>query len=642
MQDNCKSIQEQIEEVVAGSLPAERAAELQAHIIACAACRAYLEALQADDKLLGKFAEAMQPTIARLENSVIEAIADSRPGAQRFTAECAECAEFFNLHSSSAASALSAVKGESDARASVLRTILRSRAAKFAAAAVVIVALALMMHRGNSRLDVTAPAFAEMVEAMGKVAWVHTVETKHVRDKGRDEEWVFYDYSYRAKVVFKKSDKGDFSCQDYVSCTETFYDREADTIVSGYRPEYHDPWWHPTPQSLVEQWKKDFEKGRTVVTHQIGEQDGAVADIYSSTDYGTTKQGSRYVASEFILIVDRNKHLPLATSFKFWMSDGTLDTDTDTKYSYPEKGPSDIYELGCPKTAKVLDNSPTPELAQAVAGYRAGRESSPLRYIAILVTGSYNESPESYLINSVEVHYCDDYLQRCDLCFFQPMTQQQFIEKAGNSFDSIMEWWTSEAKAELRISYENLALYGQEHCCWLHRAGGSKDWVTLYRGYSPGKGRIGPRTLGRYVVYRNILSELGWTDWLLKTTGSWKVSLVENDYSRSNNLLCIAVSDKSSFTGDGGASGGSLFYLNPQRNYICQKYELYPRSNRCYFREVLEYGQTDMGQWYPRRILARENRRDVTPPERQEMITVYLDADPEFPEGIFDPEKLTK
>jgi hypothetical protein len=144
------------------------------------------------------------------------------------------------------------------------------------------------------------------------------------------------------------------------------------------------------------------------------------------------------------------------------------------------------------------------------------------------------------------------------------------------------------------------------------------------------------------VVYRNILSEFGWTDWLLKTTGSWKVSLAENDYSTSNNLLCIVVSDKSSFTGDGGASGGSLFYLNPQRNYICQKYELYPRSNRCYFREVLEYGQTDMGQWYPRKILTRENRRDVTPPERQEMITVYLDADPEFPQGIFDPDKLPK
>jgi len=611
MQDDCKNIQEQIAELVSGVLSAERAAELRAHIRACAVCRAYLEALQADDKLLGKFAEAMQPTITRLESRVIEAIADSR-------------------------------SGKSAGRVSVWTTILKSRAAKFAAAAVVILALALVIERSNRRLDVTAPAFAEMVEAMGKVAWVHKVETKRIRDKGRYEEWVFYNYSYKAKLVFKRSDEGDFSCQDYRNCTETFYDREADTVVIGYRPEYYDPWWRPTPQSLVEQWKKDFEKGGTVVTHQIGTYEGVDADTYCSTDYGTTKQGSRYVASEFILIVDRNSHRPLATSFKFWMSDGTLDTDTDTKYSYPEKGPADIYELGCPKTAKVFDNSPTPELVQAVAGYRAGREGSPLRYIAILVTGSYNESPKSYLINSVEVHYCDDYLQRCDLCFFQPITEQQFIEKAGNSSDSIMKWWTSQAKAELRISYEKVYLYGEEYTCWLHRAGGSKDWMTLYRGYSPGKGRMGPRTLGRYVVYRNILAELGWTDSLLKTTGSWKVSLIEDEYSRSNNLLCIGVLAKPSSAGDGGGSQASRFYLDPQRNYICQKYELYPRSNRYYFREVLEYGQTDAGQWYPRKILARENRQDVTPPERQEMITIYLDADPEFPQGIFDPGKLPK
>ncbi len=323
MQNDCKNIQEQIAELVSGVLPAELAVELTTHISTCAACRAYLEALQADDKLLGKFAEAMQPMVARLESRVIEAIADAR-------------------------------SGDSGGRASVLATILKSRAAKFAAAAVIVVTVALMMRRGNSPLDMATPAFAEMVEAMGKVAWVHEVENKRTRDKGRYEEWVFYGCSYKAKLVFKKSDKGDFSCQDYLNCTETFYDREADTVVIGYRPEYYDPWWLPTPQSLVERWKKEFEKGRKFVTHQTGSYEGMDADTYCSTDYGTTKQGSRYVASEFILIVDRNRHLPLATSFKFWMSDGTLDTDTDTKYSYPEKGPNDIYELGCPRNGEGL------------------------------------------------------------------------------------------------------------------------------------------------------------------------------------------------------------------------------------------------------------------------------------------------
>jgi len=55
-------------------LPAEKAAELQRHISHCHACREYLEALQADDKLLSRFAETMQPRVARLENKVIEVL----------------------------------------------------------------------------------------------------------------------------------------------------------------------------------------------------------------------------------------------------------------------------------------------------------------------------------------------------------------------------------------------------------------------------------------------------------------------------------------------------------------------------------------------------------------------------------------
>lgn len=74
MENSCENIQEQIPELITGTLPAEKAAELQRHISQCPACSEYLEALQADDKLLGEFAEAMQPRVARLENKVIEVL----------------------------------------------------------------------------------------------------------------------------------------------------------------------------------------------------------------------------------------------------------------------------------------------------------------------------------------------------------------------------------------------------------------------------------------------------------------------------------------------------------------------------------------------------------------------------------------
>jgi len=72
MEKVCQDIREQIPELITGALPPERAAELRQHIDQCPACSQYVQALQADDKLLRDFTEGMQPTVAQLEKNVIE------------------------------------------------------------------------------------------------------------------------------------------------------------------------------------------------------------------------------------------------------------------------------------------------------------------------------------------------------------------------------------------------------------------------------------------------------------------------------------------------------------------------------------------------------------------------------------------
>ncbi|MHC4425442.1 MAG: anti-sigma factor family protein [Planctomycetota bacterium] len=108
MENSCKNIREQIPELITGSFSAEKAAELQHHISRCPNCSKYLEALQADDKLLGDFAEAMRPSVGQLENSVIDA--------------------------------LQHIPSEKPRRAvSTCRTVLRSRVTKLAVAAVLLI-----------------------------------------------------------------------------------------------------------------------------------------------------------------------------------------------------------------------------------------------------------------------------------------------------------------------------------------------------------------------------------------------------------------------------------------------------------------------------------------------------------------------
>jgi hypothetical protein len=171
--------------------------------------------------------------------------------------------------------------------------------------------------------------------------------------------------------------------------------------------------------------------------------------------------------------------------------------------------------------------------------------------------------------------------------------------------------------------------------------------------------------MGDLIFWRDTLSELGWPNSLLHN-GQDRTSIVENDYFKNNNLICVeALYDE--IRRDNKVKWPAkkqLYYLNPQRDYICERQEIHPQpginrnpenwidkvgamrafDGRFSVGEVVEYGRSDLLQWYPKRILMRfrwENP-DQTTEERKKMITVYLNTNPEFPDGIFDPNNLPK
>ncbi|MHC4694888.1 MAG: anti-sigma factor family protein, partial [Planctomycetota bacterium] len=118
MENNCQNNQEQITELIAGTLPAEEAAALQEHLGRCPACSKYLEALRADDKLLGDFVAAMRPTVSRIEKNVAEVL--NRP-----------------------------LPGKAAGSVSVWRKIMKSRITRFATAAAIILAAGILLRSLN-------------------------------------------------------------------------------------------------------------------------------------------------------------------------------------------------------------------------------------------------------------------------------------------------------------------------------------------------------------------------------------------------------------------------------------------------------------------------------------------------------------
>ena len=62
-----------------------------------------------------------------------------------------------------------------------------------------------------------------------------------------------------------------------------------------------------------------------------------------------------------------------------------------------------------------------------------------------------------------------------------------------------------------------------------------------------------------------------------------------------------------------------------------------PLDNRV--REIAEFGHTDNGRWYPKVI---KTWNPINTDDESRMKKIWLRTDPEFPNGIFDPEALPK
>jgi hypothetical protein len=72
------------------------------------------------------------------------------------------------------------------------------------------------------------------------------------------------------------------------------------------------------------------------------------------------------------ILVDGGTGLPDLWEERY--SEGAQAATTVTRFDYPATGPGDIFALGVPRTARVIDRVPRGELARIVAAHRAGRK----------------------------------------------------------------------------------------------------------------------------------------------------------------------------------------------------------------------------------------------------------------------------
>lgn len=156
------------------------------------------------------------------------------------------------------------------------------------------------------------------------------------------------------------------------------------------------------------------------------------------------------------------------------------------------------------------------------------------------------------------------------------------------------------------------------------------------------------------------LEDIGWP--IIGKTGH----IIEDNYAKENNFIFIERLQQGSIhSGNVTLPGRFLFYLDPQKDYICRRKvtEWRPdarwqedknwlegvkpekiRDGSITVADITDVIQAPNGYWYPNVIVVKQSgiRKDYKEASLKvsSIKRVYVRTDPEFPDGIFDPGNL--
>ena len=159
---------------------------------------------------------------------------------------------------------------------SVRRIIMQSKMTRFAVAAVIIIGILLGLYLVGINVDGTTIAFAQVIENMKNMPWMHAVGSGFARGTtGTGEQWI----GFKEKKFAGKGPQGEVFFWNIQEHKKYEYDPENHIITIDYAYEEHMPLNLSSPVLLLESMHKMLkEQGAEIIVKQ-GEYHGRKVQI---------------------------------------------------------------------------------------------------------------------------------------------------------------------------------------------------------------------------------------------------------------------------------------------------------------------------------------------------------------------------
>jgi len=536
-------------------------------------------------------------------------------------------------------------------RESIWRIIMKSKWTKMtSAAAVIIIAISMSFSLFTGPELKAAELLAEVAKNMEKLAWVKTISKSYVPDKEEPVSTDIHWTDVRNKRVYAIYSEKYIHLMDYNLREWSVYRPETnDMVVKPLSSEW------TSPSDKIEMFIKQLEEVGVEVTQSEGQYNGKKTIViqYDETnnylgDNGPATNmmmGGKYVRTmRFKIIIYDKERLMGAGEISYLDDEGNVITTSKSESQAIETGPGDIYELGVPRDVKIINKVPSRKVKEIHQKISEHKSRFLNEYIAVITEARIKDGEES--ISEGFVIFCQDKKLRVDV--YKPLYGNEdkvtglYENQLDASLGQLKPFWPDEKKRGIR----SVRLYDG---LWQYILEVKDDKLTA---------REKQRRPDGDSYGDDDLDDFTWrTLWWLNDPEH----MYEDDYSRQNGLIAMELTTQSLH---GRLPKRQVLYVDPEKDYVCHRYvneklidapwqedkgwlDAVENKDRLTeevnYREVIEYGQTLGGQWYPKVITEKGYRHDygANKYDVNRIIRIHLISEhPSFPEGIFDLGRL--
>jgi len=241
----------------------------------------------------------------------------------------------------------------------VFRRLMKSRVLRIAAVLCVGALIALILLDRGIEVDGAKPALARVLRVLREVPIMHKVlNTRYEGPEAHlSEDW----YDFRSRTVVSKYFT-DGRCRkisslNYGTKEHFAYDPVSDVVTISYYIDVGPTGDAASAAGVVADYLKNYKLWGAEIERERSRYDGVEVDVYHLRIKPTEKREKQYAA----LIVNAQKNLPMAISKEVWNAEGVVKFEQGITFDFPATGPKDIYDLGAPRSAKIVVDAASKE-----------------------------------------------------------------------------------------------------------------------------------------------------------------------------------------------------------------------------------------------------------------------------------------